>query len=72
MRKPILGLIDERFHEHRRRSTSTAGIVAGSVSLLLFACHYYVDHQIRWELLAIGLIMVIVKYSLLFWYRYHD
>ena len=62
-------IVDERFLEHRRRSTSLAGIAGGVVATLLFAYHYYVDHVWKWELLAIALTVIVVKYALLLFYR---
>lgn len=73
MRIPILGkVMDERFLNHRLRSTSLGGIVGGTLALLLFAYHYYVDHYWNWELLAIGLTIVVVKWAVLIWYRITD
>ncbi len=37
-------LVDERFLEHRRRSTSYAGIIGGVLAILLFAYRFYVNH----------------------------
>ena len=70
---PILGkVIDERFLMHRLRSTSTAGLAAGVLSTLMFAKHYYIDKFWSWELLAIPLTFIAVKYSILIWYRFTD
>ena len=64
----LLGrLVDERFLEHRRRSTSIAGVVGGYVAVGLFAWHYYVDHVWSWDLLAVALTIVIVKLGLMTW-----
>jgi hypothetical protein len=57
---------------HRLRSTSTAGIIGAVMATLLFAWHYYVDHVWNWELLSIGLTVVVIKLSLLLWYRFTD
>ena len=61
-------LLDERFFEYRRRSTSVAGIVAAEAALVLFLYHYYVNHTARWDLLAIGAAFVVVKLGLMAWY----
>ena len=64
----LLGrFVDERFLEHRRRSTSIAGVVGGYVAVGLFAWHYYVDHVWSWDLLAVALTIVIVKLGLMTW-----
>jgi hypothetical protein len=69
----ILGrVIDERFLEHRRRSTSTAGIVAGVLTLALFEYHLLVEHVFNWELLSIGLTFAVVKLVSMLYYIRHD
>jgi hypothetical protein len=73
MKLPLLGwLIDERFLEHRRRSTSIAGIVSAAGALLIFEYRLLVHHVYSWDLLAVGLAFVAVKLSLMIWYRFHD
>ncbi len=73
MRLPRLrDLVDERFLEHRRRSTSAAGIVACVLALALFLYHDLVQHVLSWELLAVGLAFVVVKYVVFAWYRMKD
>jgi hypothetical protein len=64
--------IDERFLTHRLRSTSIAGVAAGTLAMLLFAYRYYVEHVWSWDLLAVGLTMAVVKISLMLWYRWTD
>ena len=61
-------LVDERFLEHRRRSTSLAGIVGGVFAVSLFAWRYYVDHRWSGDLLAVALVIVGVKVTLMAWY----
>ena len=69
MKIPLLDrVLDERFFEHRRRSTSIAGIVAAETALLLFLYQYYVNHVARWDLLVIGVAFVVVKLALMTWY----
>ncbi len=73
MRLPLLGeLVDERVLEHRRRSTSLAGIVGGVLALVLFVYRYYVDHVLELDLLAVGAAFVVVKLAVLAWYRLRD
>ena len=70
---PILGkVIDERFLMHRLRSTSIAGVIGGVLALLLFAYHYYFDHFWSWDLLTVGATIVVVKLTVLLWYRLTD
>lgn len=72
MSLPLPAFVDERFLKHRLRATSNAGITCAVVALLLFMYRYYHDHVFRIELLAIGLLFVVVKYSFLLWYRRTD
>jgi hypothetical protein len=73
MKLPILGAtIDERFLQHRLRSTSLGGIAAGVLAMGLFEYHLLRQHVCRWELLAIGATMVAVKLSAMAWYHFTD
>ena len=65
-------LFDERFLAHRQRSTSTAGIIGGVTSVLLFEYRYFINHIANWDLLAIGVMFVVVKISLMVWYAARD
>ena len=71
MKLPIIGrLLDERFFEYRRRSTSVAGIVAAELALVLFAYQYFVEQVMRWDLAAVVLAFVVVKLALMIWYAF--
>jgi hypothetical protein len=71
-RIPLFGkFVDERFLEHRRRSTSMAGIVAALVAVGLFEFRCFHDHFISWDLLAVAFSMVLVKLSMMVWYRFN-
>ena len=73
MKIPILGwLVDERFLEHRRRSSSVAGIVGGLLAIGLFEYRYFVNHVWSWDLLAVAIAIVGVKLALMTWYRLND
>jgi hypothetical protein len=65
-------IVDERFLEHRRRSTSTAGIVGGAVSICLFSYRYYVKHIWSWDLLTVALTIVGIKLAVMAWYYLTD
>jgi hypothetical protein len=70
---PILGkFVDERFLEHRRRSTSLAGIAACLVAIGLFEYRFFISRIWSWDLLAVAITMVVVKISLMIWYRFND
>jgi hypothetical protein len=70
-RIPILrNLVDERFLEYRRRSTSLAGIAACLVAVALFEYRFFHDHVWSWDLLAVAFSMVAVKMSMMLWYRF--
>jgi hypothetical protein len=72
MSLPLPAFADERFLKHRLRATSNAGILSAVLALLLFMYRYYHDHVFSRDLLAVGVAFVIVKYTLLFWYRRTD
>ena len=73
MKIPILGRVfDERFLNHRLKSTSLGGIIGGTVAMVLFAYHYYHDHFWSWDLLAVGITMIVVKWMVLTWYLVTD
>lgn len=73
MNIPIIGrLIDERFLNHRLRSTSIAGVVGGTLAGGLFAYHYYVDHVWSWDLFAVLVTIAGVKMAVLAWYLITD
>ena len=73
MNIPIVGkAIDERFLNHRLRSTSLAGVIGGVVATLLFAYRYYINHVFSWDLFAVALTIVGVKMAVLIWYRIMD
>ena len=64
----LLGrFVDERFLSHRLRSTSIAGVAGGCLALCLFLYRHYVDHVWNWDLLAVGLTFVVVKFAVLTW-----
>jgi hypothetical protein len=66
------GAIDERFLEHRRRSTSLGGVIGGVLAVCLFEYRYVVDHFWSWDLLVVAATIVGVKLAALAWYRLHD
>jgi hypothetical protein len=73
MKLPVLGLaVDERFLNHRLRSTSLGGIVACLLAIGLFLYHVYRQHVWNWELLSIALTMVAVKLAAMLWYHLTD
>lgn len=73
MKVPLLGsVIDERFLNHRLRSTSIAGVCGGILATVLFAYRYYIDHVVSWDLLAVSLTIVVIKLAVMIWYRLTD
>jgi hypothetical protein len=72
-RIPILGkLVDERFLEHRRRSSSVAGIVAACLAVALFEYRFFWNHIWSWDLFIVVMTFVILKLSMMIWYRLND
>jgi hypothetical protein len=71
-RIPIFGkFVDERFLEHRRRSSSIAGIATAALAVGLFEYRFFHDHIWSWDLLAVALGFVVLKMSLFAWYRFN-
>ncbi len=71
-RIPILGkFVDERFLEHRRRSTSLMGIAGALVGVALFEYRFFHYHFISWDLLVVLFAMVLVKIAMMTWYRFN-
>jgi len=70
MTRTILGIrLDERFLEHRRRSTSIASLVGGLVAYGLFVYRLLANHVISWDLFAVIAAMALVKVGMMVWYR---
>ena len=73
MKIPLLGIsIDERFLEHRRRSTSLGGMAGALVAGGLFFYRLLHDHIQSWDLFAVIATMAIVKLGVLAWCRFND
>jgi predicted membrane-bound spermidine synthase len=64
--------VDERFLNHRLRSTSLAGIIGGVSASLLFLYRFYVNHVWSWDLLSIAIVIVGVKMGMMLWYLLTD
>jgi hypothetical protein len=72
-RIPFLGkLVDERFIEHRRRSSSLAGIIAACLAVCLFEYRYFFDHVWSWDLFSLAIAFVVIKMSMFAWDRFND
>ncbi|MGA3032554.1 MAG: hypothetical protein ABSD70_04695 [Terracidiphilus sp.] len=69
-RIPVLGkFVDERFLEHRRRSSSIAGFATLILALCIFEYRLIFNHSISWDMAAIMLAFAVVKMSMFTWYR---
>jgi hypothetical protein len=64
--------IDERFWTHRRRSTSIAGTFCAVTALVLFEYRLLAQGHWSWDLLAVGLVFVIVKLASMVWFHLTD
>jgi hypothetical protein len=72
-RIPILNqFVDERFLEHRRRSSSIAGFATLFLALGVFEYRIFVNHVIDWEMGAVMLAFAVVKISMFIWYRFNN
>lgn len=77
MKLPLIGaipnrIIDERFLEHRRRSSTFALMAGALVSGGLAEFHLIHDHRIDWGLFSVLMAMVLVKLSAMAWFRFND
>lgn len=71
-RMPFLAkFVDERFLEHRLRSTSLAGIIAALVAIGIFEYRLLWSHVWSWDLLAVALTFAAIKLSMMLWYRFN-
>jgi uncharacterized membrane protein YeaQ/YmgE (transglycosylase-associated protein family) len=64
--------VDERYLNHRLRSTSLAGITGAVVAVGLFTYRFYVNHFWSWDLLAVILTVIGVKVTAMVWYHLTD
>lgn len=64
--------IDERFMAHRLLSSSAGGIAGGVLAIWLLVYRYFSEKSISWDLLAVGMTMILVKLGVLLWYRLND
>jgi hypothetical protein len=72
-RIPILRkFVDERFLEHRRRSSSMAGIVTACMAVGIFEYRYFLNHVVSWDLFTVVMTFVAIKMSMMAWYRFND
>ncbi len=65
-------IFDERFLDHRRRSTSFAGVAGVLVAGGLFYYRYFFQHVFSWDLFAIVAVMALVKVAVMVWYLLTD
>jgi hypothetical protein len=73
MRIPIIGrVIDERFLNHRLKSTSLAGVISAVLALVLFEYRYFFNHIWSWDLFSVGATFVAVKLAVMAWYLITD
>jgi len=72
-RVPFLGqFVDERFLEHRRRSSSFAGIATMVLAVVVFEYRLVRYGAISWDLGAVVLVFMAIKMSMFAWYRLRD
>lgn len=72
-RIPILNrFVDERFLDHRRRSSSIAGFATLFLALGIFEYRLLFQNFVDWEMVAVMLTFGVVKISMFTWYRIND
>jgi protein-S-isoprenylcysteine O-methyltransferase Ste14 len=73
MKIPFVNVsVDERFLNHRLRSSSIGGIASAVLAVGLFEYRYFHDHFVSWDLIAVAVTAVVVKLLVLAWYRLKD
>lgn len=71
--RKVLGVtVDERFLDHRRRSSTFAMMAGALVSGGLFEYHLLRQHTYDWEMGGVLLAMVATKLTAMAWYRFTD
>jgi hypothetical protein len=72
-RIPILRkFVDERFLDHRLRSTSSAAIVGCLVAVSIFEYRLIFKNVVSWDLFAVVCAMAAVKVGMMLWYCITD
>jgi len=61
-------VMDERFREYRRRSTSIAGMAGAVAAWALFEYRWFFHHVWNWDLVAVLVTIVVVKLALMLWF----
>lgn len=65
-------LLDERFFDRRRRSSSVAGIAGGVFAGVLFLYRLYANGRVEWDLFAVLAAFVGIKLGMMLWYYITD
>ncbi len=63
---------DERFQQHRFKSTSHAAVVGGALTGGWFLYGHFVHGHFRWDLMSILLAMALTKIAAMAYYRLRD
>jgi hypothetical protein len=73
MRIPLIGVnLDERFMEHRRRSTSLASMAGAITAGGIWEYDWFARHFCNWELLSVLMAMLVMKFGAMTWYHFTD
>lgn len=64
-------IVDERFLEHRRRSSSSGAVAGAAVAGGLYF-YRLSQHVVSWDLFAVIATMAVVKVAFMIWYRTRD
>jgi hypothetical protein len=73
MNIPLIGrMVDERFLNHRLRSTSLAGVIGACTAIFLFTYRFCVNQVWSWDLFTIAVTFVGIKLGAMAWYLLTD
>ena len=68
----LCNYVDERFLEHRRRSLAWDGLSGVLVAGAILEYRLFTQHVISWDLVAILLTALLVKFASFAWLRLRD
>jgi hypothetical protein len=73
MNIPLIGrMVDERFLNHRLRSTSLSGVIGACTAIFLFTYRLCVNQVWSWDLFTVAVTFMGIKLAAMAWYLLTD